>query len=291
MQIKPRSYPHPVLSHFGDDIVGSVFQPVVSVKGTKNAYSFEAVFKTNNDDLLTLVESKRAMYAVHVECLQTRYRNLFTSHMDRLSFEIPAGLLDGRVEICSFILAARTIGKYRNSGFHPDYANLAFGVDRGDTLAVGQDREFSAEKKSDPLRKIPSIFSVVPDEAIDAAGIDCDTTGAKVVIKLSKKNFDSYVTLKRSQALHPILAATVVMPALVGVLEEIRRVAGADELDTYADRRWFVVVARRLREIGIDPFDPESFVDSSLKIAHELIGQPASTSLEDLGNMELDDPE
>jgi hypothetical protein len=148
MQVKPRSYPHPVLSHFGDDIVGSIFQPVVKVEVTKNAYQLSAVFKTNNDDLIELVKSKKAFYAVHVECLQTRYREIFTTATDTLVFEVPSGQIEGRVEVCSFILAAQPIKSYRNSGFHDDYAKLSFTVRKGDTLAVGQDREFTAEKKA-----------------------------------------------------------------------------------------------------------------------------------------------
>ena len=79
MQIKPRSYPHPVLTYFGDDIVNSVFMPVVEVRANKNAYVFDANFKTNNVDLLQLIAQKKARYAVHVECTQTRYRNIFQS--------------------------------------------------------------------------------------------------------------------------------------------------------------------------------------------------------------------
>ena len=288
MQVKPRSYPHPVLSHFGDDIVDSVFQPVITVQGAKNVYAFEAIFKTNNDDLLHLVETKKALYAVHVECLQTRYRDIFTSTAEKFSFEIPAGQLDGRVEVCSFILAAQTMNSYQNSGFHTDYAKLTFRVRKGDTLAVGQDREFTADKKSDPLRKVPSIFSIVPNDEPEATGIDIDTGGAKVILRLSKKNFEAYATLKQSQALHPILSATVVLPALVAVIDEIRQAAKDGEIDAYAERRWFIVIARRLRQIAIAPENADTFVDSSLKIAHELVGEPVNGSLEGLINMEQD---
>jgi len=50
MQIKPRAYPHPVLSYFSDDIIGSQFQATVAVKGTKAAYGFEVTAKTSNRD-------------------------------------------------------------------------------------------------------------------------------------------------------------------------------------------------------------------------------------------------
>lgn len=288
MQVKPRSYPHPVLSHFGDDIVGSIFQPVVKVEVTKNAYQLSAVFKTNNDDLIQLVKSKKAFYAVHVECLQTRYREIFTTATDSLVFEVPSGQIGGRVEVCSFILAAQPIKSYRNTGFHDDYAKLSFTVRKGDTLAVGQDREFTAEKKSDPLRKVPSIFSIVPSDDPTATGMDIDASGPKVIVRLSRKNFDAYTKLRQSQPLHPVLSATVIVPALVTVLDDIRRAATANEIDAYAERRWFIVLSRKLRDMKIDPANPEGFVDSTLKIAHEILGQPLSASLEALMSTEED---
>jgi hypothetical protein len=285
MQIKPRAYPHPVLSHFGDDIVNSLFQPVVTVKGTKNAYMFEAVFKTNNADLLTLVSQKKAQYAVHVECNQTRYRNIFTASEEKFTFEVSAGLLDGRVEVCSFILAAKPLDKYKNADFHPDYAKLSFRVRKGDTLAVGHDREFPAEKKTDPLRKVPSIFSIVPNDDPEATGMDIDASGPKVRVSLSKENFESYNYLRQSQALHPVLSASVIVPALVDVIDKIRRASMEGALEGFAELRWYMVIARRLREMNINPEDADSFVDSSLKIAHELLGQPVSASLNGLKSM------
>ena len=282
MQIKPRSYPHPVLAHFTDDIVNSVFQPVVTVKGNKNAYLFDAVFKTNNAGLLDLIGQKKARYAVHVECKQTRYRNIFTAETEKFSFEVPAGMLDGRVEVTSFILASEPLDKYRNDCFHADYAKLTFSVRKGDTLAVGHDREFTAEKKTDPLRKVPSIFSIVPSDAPEATGMDIDTTGSKVRLTLSRANFDAYTSLKSDHSLHPMLSTAVIVPALVTVIDEIKRAAADGNIDSYADRRWFLVVARRLQDIGIDPENADTFVETSLRIAHELVGQPLSASLEGL---------
>src|ERR1035441_4189924 len=215
MQIKPRAYPHPVLSHFGDDIVNSVFKPVVTVKGAKNAYVFDAIFKTNNADLLNLVQENKAQYAVHVECNQTRYRKIFTGSTEKYSFEILAGMSDGRVEVCSFILATKPIEEYKNADFHPDYAKLVFRVRRGDTLAVGHDREFPAEKKNDPLRKVSSIFSIVQNDDPEATGMDIDPSGSKIRVTLSKANFEAYKFLRQSQALHPVLSASVIVPALV----------------------------------------------------------------------------
>ena len=289
MQINPRAYPHPVLAHWGDDVLSSAFQGVVSGRGAKNAYAFDAVFKTNNADLLTLVEQKKAQYAVHVECNSTRYRNLFKSPTEKFSFEISAGLIDGKVEVCSFILAAKQLEKYNNANFHPDYDKLTFRVSKGDTLAVGHDRIIMADKKHDPLRKVTSIFSIVPNDTDGATGMDIDASGPKVVIRLSKPNFESYISLRHSPAYHAILSAAIIVPALVDILERIRRAAHEGELEAYSEQRWFIVISRRLRDLKINLEDPDSFADSSLKIAHELLGQPLAASLNGLKAMTEDD--
>ena len=77
-------------------------------------------------------------------------------------------------------------------------------------------------------------------------------------------------------------STAVIVPALVTVIDEIKRAAADGNIDSYTDRRWFLVVARRLREIGIDPENADTFVETSLRIAHELVGQLLSASLEGL---------
>lgn len=290
MQIKPRSYPHPVLSHFGDDIVGSVFQPTVTVKGTKTSYLFSAVFRTSNGDLRSLVEDKSAEYALHVECAATRYRSIFKSIDGQFSFEIPAHLLDGKVECCSFILATCDIADYRNSGAHADYAGLKFGVRKGDTLAVGPDCSFIAEKKIDPLRKIPSIFVVVPNENDDAASIDINATGDKIQVKLSKPNFDAYKFLSQAQPMHAALSSMIIVPALVALLEQAKEAsASQEELASLESRRWYRVLVRALKDIGVDANDPNAFKDSSILLAQRLIGDPLSGGLQALQRYEQDE--
>jgi hypothetical protein len=289
MQINPRAYPHPVLAHWGDDILNSNFQGVVSGKGARNAYVFDAVFKTNNVDLLALIERNKAMYAVHVECTSTRYRNLFKSAAEKFSFEIGASLIDGKVEVCALIIAAKPVEKYKNADFHPDYGKSVFSVSRGDTLAVAQDQIIEATKKHDPLRKVSSIFSIVPNDDPNATGMDIETGGQKVVIRLSKPNFDSYLTLRHSTAYHPMLIGSIIVPALVDTLERLRRAAHESALDSYSDFRWYMVIERKLRQMNIRlEEDPESFADSSLKIAHEMLGQPLALSLSGLKAMTED---
>lgn len=292
MKIKPRQYPHPVLSDFSDDIVGAQFQSTVTVKGTKTAYAFDVSVKTSDRDIAKLMDSGDAQYAVHVECPATRYRALFADGVTKFKFEISASLIDGRVEVCTFILAAHGVPKYDNKNFHSDYEGLSFVVRKGDTLAVGAEADFVAAKKTDPLRNIPSIFVVVPNEAADAPAMDLDTTGHKIRVSLSKPNYDAYAYLRQVQTLQTSLISTVIVPALVAVLESIRTAGAlADGLDAFESRRWYSTLSRRLKELGVDPARPDSFSSSTPRLAQELIGETLSNSLKSLRSYEETDTE
>jgi hypothetical protein len=292
MQVRPRAYPHPVLSTFSDDIVGSAIQSTIVVRGNKTSYLFDVTIKTGNRDLEKLISARSAKYAVHVECATTRYRGLFPSIDERFSFEIPAHLIDGRVELCSFILANDRLPKYRNAGFHKDYGAMTFVVQKADTLAVAGDQVFSADKDIDPLKRIPSIFSIVPNEDDDPPPIDINTSGAKIVISLSPQNYKTYAFLRLSQPMHAVLNSMIIIPALVAVLDDVRRAAGnPDELTTFESRRWYRTMVRRLRDLGVNPADADAFeLQSSVSLAHRLVGNPVSESLTTLkGLEEMDD--
>lgn len=287
MQIKYRQYPHPVLSYFSDDLDNCAFQATLKITTTRTIYGFEAVCKTSSQDLDDLIKNKKAYYAFHIESPITRFREIYTSFLENFSFEIPADYLDGKVQICSFILAAEDLSNYKNSDFHPDYGNIGFRVKKGDVLAVDRDRAFDADKEIDPLKKLPSIFTVTPNESKDAPPIDLDSTGNKVVIKLSKENFERYKFLAMNQNLQSTLASILIVPTLVSLLEMIK---GENiQVDELEENRWFRVIAKKLKIMGIDVNNPNSFTDSSLLIAEKLIGNPMNTSLEALEGFQTED--
>lgn len=234
-----------------------------------------------------MIAAGKAQYVVHVECALTRYRALFTARMELFRFEVPASLIDGRVEVCSFILALDNLPAYVNAGFHQDYHVLSFSVRRGDALAVAPDHAFNAEKKTDPLRKIPSIFVVVQDEADDAPAMDIDTDGHKVRVSLSVPNFEAYTYLRQVQPLHSTLNSMIIIPALAAVLDGIRRAASTpDGLAALESRRWYATVVRRLKELGVEPSNADGFPDSSLALAQKLIGEPLTDGLKNLRSYE-----
>ncbi|MDI3540741.1 MAG: hypothetical protein PWP66_279 [Thermosediminibacterales bacterium] len=284
MRISYRQFPHPVLSYFSDDIVDCVFKTKLDVDVTDNTYEFKGCCKTDNEDLLNYIENKKVCFAFHVECSATRYRKIFKFFKEKISFAVPAGKLDGKVEICPLIIAAEDIDNYKNKNFNSDYGSVIFKVKKGDILAVDENVIFFADKEIDPLKKIPSIFTISADKNQDAPPIDIDATGDKVVIKLSQENFERYKILKLDQNLQSTLASLTAVPALIILLEMIKDDIKEGNIGNseYEELRWYRIIVKKLREIGIDVYDADSFIDSSIQVAQQLIGNPLTNSLKNL---------
>ncbi|QOT08465.1 hypothetical protein JNUCC32_20155 [Paenibacillus sp. JNUCC32] len=287
MQINYRQFPHPVLSYFSDDVIDSDFQASLKSSKTQNTYIFEAYCVTSCEGINQLIEDKKALFAFHFECSTTRFRKVFTSFESFFTFQLPADSIEGKVQICSFILAAEDINNYSLPEFHPDYEGHSFIVKRGDVLGIDAERTFFAEKEIDPLKRIPSIFSVQPNRGENVIPFDMDSSGHKIVIKLSEDNFEHYKTISLNQNLQPLLSSLIIMPALVSILEMIKN---AEEQDFDPEEcRWYQVIKSRLRELEIDVENKNTFSDSTIAVAQKLIGDPLNISLLALVNFEDED--
>ncbi len=285
MQVDYRAYPHPVLAYFSDDFVRCLYQTSLRPSVSRTAYRFSVTSKTSSRGLLELIADGLAHHALHVESPSTRYRKLFSSSSESFEVDVPGDCLDGKVQLCTFILAAQDIDAYCNPDFHPDFGNRSFRIKKGDVLAVDRDRFFFAEKDYDPLRKLPSIFTVAKNSDTDAPAIDLDLAGHKVVLRLSAEMFEAYTLLTRDQAMAPVLSSLVIVPALVSVIEMIGS-SGPEGRTDFEERRWYRVLAAKLRELGYNIDIGDEFTDSSLVIAQRLIGQPMLAAARSLVELE-----
>lgn len=284
MQISSRQYPHPVLSYYSDDFPNSEFQASLKNSKTQTTYLFDAECVTSSEGIQQLITRGKAKYAFHFECQTTRYRRIFSSFDNKFTFQLPAQDVDSKVQICAFIIATDNIDNYMLNEFHPDYEGFSFQIKKGDILALDMERSFYAEKEIDPLRRIPSIFSIQPNRNDEAQAIEVDSSGNKIVIKLSLHNFDQYKTISLNSSLQPLLSSMIVIPALVSILEMLKNEQNAD--NDYEECRWYQVISTRLKDFGIELGDHNFEQESTISIAQKLIGDPLTQSLGALMNFE-----
>ncbi|WIM41138.1 hypothetical protein PO903_09800 [Paenibacillus sp. PK4536] len=275
MLISQRQYPYPVLSYYSDDIINSYFSTNLNSSESLENYSFEAICDTDCKGITNIINEKKAKYAFLIDCSSTRFRKLFSSYDPKFNFEIPSEKLEGKVEICSFVLASENMKNYFLEEFHEDYSGTVFSVNAGDILAIDRDRIFHAEKDIDSLQKIPSIFSVQPDYNDDAPHFDIDSSGEKIIIKLSQSNYKNYSLISLDHNSNKLIASLFIIPALVQTFETIK---SNDSID-FEDLRWYHVINKHLLKINIDMRMGDLENNSSILVAQELIGNPIEEAL------------
>lgn len=285
MQISLRQYPHPVLSYNSDDFVNSDFQASLKNTKTHSSYVFDAYCVTSSEGINQLIKEQKAKFAFHFECQTTRYRKVFSSFNSEFSFNLLAQDIEGKVQICAFIIAVEDLDNYKLEEFHPDYEGYSFQIKKGDILAVDAERLFFAEKEIDPLKRIPSIFSIQPNRSEDAQAIEVDSSGNKIIIKLSPDNFDYYKTISLNSSFQPILSSLIVIPALVSIIETIRN---EESYIDFEECRWYQVILLRLKDFGIEIGTHSFEQESTISIAQKLIGDPLSQSFSALMNLDED---
>jgi hypothetical protein len=278
MIIHDRSWPHPVLSPFRDDVSPNDFHLSVDVDDDADNYYLNVEFQHNNNSLKQLIDSKHANYAVLVECRRNYFRRMYSSTEMKKRISIDSFQLAGRVEVAGFIKAQVPISNYRVDGAHPDYENATFVIEAGDVLAVARTMRFDAFQDYDPLKRIASILTIQRSEEREEGPMLLDTSGDKLVATLSQNDYDRYIELKPDPALGSLLANQVVLPALIEAVYDIKRTS-EDEWDLEMGKRWFRSIVRKLEDRDIDV---RVSTNSVMEIVQSLLALPLRRSLEGL---------
>jgi hypothetical protein len=282
MQINQRLYPHPVLSWFSDDYPKGIFQPALQVLPNKSFFRLVLVCKTSSKAIKGLVADKKAAYCIHVECPSTRFRSAFVSHDENFEVDIPVSDLEGKVEVSRTVVCTTPVRNFSCEEFHSDFSGRSFDLSPGDVLAVAETVEFPAIKKDDELAKLPSIFSILRSHETMPADVDIDLGDQKLKIILSPDLHKKFLDLNAHIAMRATLCSALLIPALICALEHIKHI---EESSGLLDRRWFNVLSRRMRDIGIDAQNLKNCPESSLVIAHKLLANPLAKSFDDLESL------
>lgn len=291
-----KNYPHPVLSKERDDFDKrkAYFDIKIFSKTEGNYYRLNCQVKLKERVIEDLIKQGNAKFVIRVHCNRTRFRKVFEFSELQEEIILPASSLDSKIEISTYIVAKKKIESYTSLSFHSDYEDISFIILPGDVLAEGPEYSMDVEKEIDKLVKLPSIFTIILDQAKTAPSMNVDSGGDKIVVRLNKINFEKYKQLKQMQEqygnLAPLTSSLFITPALVMVLENIRldiekEGYNSDDLQGYVDEkiqehRWFNVIHRKLKEQGKGFTHPDLFIDGSIVIAQKLLGEPLTQGLD-----------
>lgn len=246
MDIRYKLYPYPVLSSFSNDYINCSFISEVKVVRDIRDIVFKMNVLIDNTELQNLIDSNKAEYLFHIECSQTSYRSVLkTCDIENIK-RIPESKLNGKVSVCSFIVAKENISNYSSSNFNEDYGNMTFKISKGSILGIGGQTNIDITKEIDEMSKIPSIFSILRRAVDDNEGIQIEVNGDKIKIYLSNEDFYNYKNICNMPLYLPVIHSMIIMPALTYVFETLKK-NGTDEYESY---RWYKSIDKVLEKLG-----------------------------------------
>lgn len=289
MDIKYKLFPYPVVSDFLSDYVDTIFESDASafLEGYNVKITFMA--SINNEEINCLIDKGKMEYVFHLECPQTFYRKAVRFSEGTYDILIPDRELNGRMQICPFIIVSEDIKSYTNMRFHDDYKGLTFSLESGCIVAAGKQLNIDIEKDRNDFSDTPSIFCIVKNADEREQNMLVDFFNDKITIKLSENDYYNYRSIRKS-FIQPVLHSSIIIPALVYVLEEIKNIDPSERYD-FEDYRWYRALKKALRKLNYD-IDSDSLSDMMvLKTAQDLINTPINRALDILSRGREEDIE
>ena len=276
MEIKYRLYPYPVLAPYSDDYRSGRFEVVIDPR--KEGYDLQIDFAAvlTNEELKQLIRSGKAKYVYHMECARTGFRKVFQTEKEMASHRISDKKINGMLQICPFIVAVEDIHGYASSDFHEDYQGVSFEIEAGCILATGKMTTLDISKDIDELAQMPSIFSITKNGDAESRQMLVDYSGRKILIKLPVEDYYCYKQLSKTPQLQAILNSMTIIPALIYVLGELKRMPVEDRGEN-AGSLWYRVLSKTLLTKFSCDVETQDFEEQDpVSLAQSLINNPVA---------------
>lgn len=276
MEIKYKLYPYPVLSTYSDDYKAGKFDVTIDIVRDGYNLRIDFIATLTSPSLTELIKNGQAKYVYHFECAQTGFRTIVQTEKTSTVYPLLSKQVNGKLQICPFIVAVKDIIGYSSKDFHDDYNGIAFDIEAGCVLAVGKMATIDISKDIDELANTPSIFSIIRNADSTCRQMLVDYSGRKILIKLPMDDYYSYKLLSKTPQAQAILNTMTVIPALTYVLEELKGLS-IDERMENSDSLWYRVLSKTLLiQFGCD-IESEAFDSQNcLELSQKLINDPIS---------------
>lgn len=284
MKIRPKHFPYPIVTPFDTEEHTFLCELEMEEDAEFELLRFKVNYIMKNKTIKSLIDQGLAVYGLHIECVSTMKRILFTTEREQDEFEVSINDLNKTVDINYFVLADAKIINYENSELDPFAADFSFELDRGDLLAIGPAETLEIDK--DPLIEVNSIFELVPTTDKSARPIQIDLAhNSKIIIQLPKDSFDQvlYLHENNSSEADSILVAIYYIPALVEALYYIRNAYQTNDdttIEEIRDTAWYKSIEVRLSALNIDITKlPE---ENLIGISHDIMKNPSKQAMDTL---------
>lgn len=289
MQIKNKYYPYPVIAAGNDSYEDATFTSDADYAIDAHNVKLTLCAETDNQLLNDMIKNGSVKYAHHIECQQTCFRKLVLTDEKIHEEIIHESLLNGIVQVCTFLMADEDLVGYANPNFAKDYRGIKFNLDRGCVMAIGSQINIAINKNKEDLSRTSSIFSIRRDHDPSHTELQVSTTGSKIVVLIPEKTCNQYLNLSNQAMFVPVLHSMVIMPALMQVLSELKEAAQQNALYNYEDLRWFRGLKKTAEKLEIS-FDQDALTQiNAFKVAQQFLDTPVVKALANICSGEGED--
>lgn len=291
MRIGRKLFPYPILNN-NPSLNGyekTTFSLNINVIQEKNDFVLKQTsINTNNEIILEMIEDGLLGATVIVECSSTIYRAEFEISNKPEDIRIPIFLLREKVTISSFIYCKKTIKDFYSSDFQDDYKPYKFDLDQYTIVAADDGITINVDYEEEESKKISSIFLIINNDETENGIMKVDVTSKKIIINLSKFNFDTYHGLKNNVVYKDVFFSLLAVPALIYALGKIKESEESDLDQIRNDYLWFNSIEKAYERIYKTKLTEDKYGElSSLEFAQEVLDNPTTKSMQDLMNLNI----
>lgn len=277
MRSRIKYYPYPILNE-SNQYYTSSFKTELEQK--MDGYDLIIVIKTHlNDTHLNALLAQRKVAAVHhIECPQTCFRQAYTTFKKEENICLKDMEINGDITVNSFIIANEDLINYTNPNFSADYKDMAFNLEKGSVIAIGNSYTLKINKIKDDLADCSSIFSIIPSYDTKQRTMNIDLNKEKITISLPEKTYKQFAAIQNKSVIQPILHSMLIVPALQYTLQTINDENTRLE---YEDYRWFSSLKNKCKTLLKIEIETTPITDSELfAAAQKLINTPISNAID-----------
>ncbi|MFT4186875.1 MAG: hypothetical protein QM613_06595 [Micrococcaceae bacterium] len=284
MKLKADLYPYPVLSKELDDYVDSIFEINFETRITPgDELELKVNFTLENSDMQKLVDTGAAVFAVHLEGDASSFREFIKaeSYKEQVTMTISSDKLGaGKLYLNGMVVANEDIENYHNSKFNADFYGMNFNIptmQKGNILAFESTKVISLDFEDEDGPDASSMVVVVAKEQ-DCMNVDINSD--VIEISLPRQEYVAYSNLSKNKpdddSIVQLLMVTIVLPALMNVIEQLKYGYVDQELDWYGS---LIDILDKLN-ITVDDLKEED----TLQVAQKLLNKPFRNVLNDFMN-------
>lgn len=292
MRIGNKIFPYPVYNNSQNmsSYNNSTFSLEYEESENDNKFILKNIkIQTNSLELKEYIEKGKAKACVVIDCSLTVYKEIFEIGLIERDIEIEKSMLNGNVEVSSFVYVTEDITGFTSKDLLDEYNGFKFSIDKNCIIAIDDGYSHKIEYDDYEDKKVASIFSIVKNCDEDDKKMKVYAEEKKIKVTLPENEFNNYDTIKGNEEFNNIFFSIIIIPALTIVLCDLKNDVDKNDKELEEIRfqySWFESIKNAYKKVYKTELTKELFLQSDpFELSQELINNCSTSSIKDFYNI------